>query len=343
MPRFCIVTVLVIACVSTPLRSQQLQTAAIGDLKLRNGQVIRDCTIAYRTFGTLNAGKSNAVLFPTWFAGTSKDLAGQVGTAKLVDTNKFYVIAVDAIGNGASTSPSNSSAQPHMQFPKFSIRDMVESQHILVTEKLGIPHLLAVMGVSMGGMQTFQWIVSYPDFMQFAVPIVGSPRLTSYDLLLWTAEQHAIENDPSWEHGEYTDTPESMKTVSAIQALALQTPEYWVQHTPRDKFDDAMKAIEMKANPDTNNWLRQLQAMIGLDLSRDFGGDMQKAAAAVKAKVLVIPSLQDHMVNPTPALEFAKMIDAQTMELTDDCGHQAPGCNMKKIGEAVNKFLAGTN
>ena len=323
-----------------PARSQQSQTAAIGDLKLKNGEVLRNCAIAYRTFGTLNAERSNAVLFPTWFSGTSKDLANEVGPGKLIDPTKFYVIAVDAIGNGLSISPSNSADQPHMHFPKFSIRDMVESQHILLTQKLGIAHLRAVMGISMGGMQTFQWMVSYPDFMKFAVPIVGSPRLTSYDLLLWTAEEHAIESDPSWEHGEYTDTPDSMKTVGAIHALALETPEYWVEHTPRDKFDEAMKAAET-INFDTNKWLRQLQAMIGLDVSREFGGDMGKAAAAVHAKVLIVPSLQDHMVNPTPALEFAKMIGAQTLELTGDCGHVAPGCNTKRVGEAVNAFLSG--
>ncbi len=321
-------------------KSQQSQSSPIGDLKLKNGELLRNCTITYRMFGTLNADRSNAVLFPTWFSGTSKDLAGMVGPGNLIDSSKFFVIAVDALGNGVSTSPSNSADQPHMQFPKFSIRDMVESQHILLTRQLGISHLHAVMGISMGGMQTFQWMVSYPDFMSFAVPIVGSPRLTSYDLLLWTAEEQAIESDPTWEHGDYSDTPDSMKTVGTIQALALHTPEYWVQHTPRDKFDDAFKTAET-INSDANNWLRQLQAMIGLDVSREFGGDMRKAASAVRAKVLIVPSLQDHMVNPTPAIAFARMIGAQTLELSDDCGHSAPRCNLKRIGEAVNAFLSG--
>lgn len=321
--------------------AQQMQSVAIGDLKLRNGQVIRNCSISFRTFGMLNADKSNAILFPTWFGGTSKDLAELIGPGKMMDSADFYVIAVDAIGNGVSTSPSNSSAQPHMQFPKFGVRDMVESQHILLTQKLGITHLRAVMGISMGGMQTFQWMVSYPDFLDYAIPIVGSPRLTSYDLLLWTAEEHAIENDPSWEHGEYTEAPDSMKTVAAIHALALQTPQYWVEHTPREKFDDAFKNVEARTNQDTNNWLRQLQAMIGLDVSRDFGGDLSKAAAAAKAKVLVVANTQDHMVNATPALDFARIIGAQTLVLTDNCGHASTGCNTKRIGDAIHAFLSG--
>jgi homoserine O-acetyltransferase len=228
-----------------------------------------------------------------------------------------------------------------MKFPKFGIRDMVEAEHTLLTQKLSIGHLLAVIGISMGGMQTFQWMVSYPDFMDYAVPIVGSPRLTSYDLLLWTTEEHAIENDPSWDHGEYSETPDSMKTVAGIHALALDSPDYWLEHTPRERFDDAMKTLETRnaASFDANNWVRQLQAMMSLDVSREFGGDMQKAAAAVKAKALIVPSLQDHMVNPHPALDFGKLIHARMLVLDDNCGHLAPGCNTKRIGDAINELL----
>src|SRR5689334_10352317 len=203
--------------------AQEQQIASIGDLKLQNGQTIRDCKIGYRTFGQLNAAKSNAVLFPTWFTGTTKDLVDLIGPGKLVDSTKYFVIAVDALGDGVSTSPSNSTAQPRMQFPQFTIRDMIQSQHELLTKKLHINHLHAVMGISMGGMQTFQWITAYPGFMDFAIPIVGSPRLTSYDLLLWTAEAHAIELDPTWKHGEYSGVPECMRVVADLHGLALQT------------------------------------------------------------------------------------------------------------------------
>jgi homoserine O-acetyltransferase/O-succinyltransferase len=179
----------------------------LGDFKLESGAVIRDCRIGYHTLGKLNDDKSNAVLWPTWFTGSSEQLAPLVGPDGYVDSSRFFVILVDALGNGVSSSPSNSSVQPHMDFPVFTIGDMVNTQHRLLTEKLGINHLRAVMGISMGGMQTFQWIVSYPEFMDKAVAIVGSPRLTAYDLLLWRSEASAIEEDKDWNGGNYSTKP----------------------------------------------------------------------------------------------------------------------------------------
>ena len=325
-----------------PLAAQELKFASLGNFRLEDGQVIRNLKIGYRTFGELNAQKSNAVLFPTWFTGTTKQLVDLVGPRKLVDSSKYYFILVDALGDGVTSSPSNSKAQPRMQFPKFTIRDMVKSEHALAARVLGIHHLHAVIGISMGGMQTFQWMVSYPTFMDEAIPIVGSPQLTSYDLLLWTAELHAIEFSKDWDQGNYTSPPVyAMDTVADIHTLNLTTPTYRVTHTTPAEFPKLLAETQestMKSF-DANDWVRQLQAMIADDVAAPFGGSITKAASVVRAKVLVIPSMQDHMVNPNPALNFAKLIHAQVFKLTSDCGHLAVGCEQKQVDQVVNAFL----
>jgi len=320
--------------------TSDVHIASIGDLKLESGQTIRDCRIGYRTAGTLNAAKSNAVLFPTWFSGSSADLMQFMAADGLVDPARYYAIAVDALGDGVSSSPSNSTEQPRMQFPKFTIRDMVNAEYKLAHDVLGIPHLRAVMGISMGGMQTFEWVVDYPGFMDKAVPIVGSPRLTATDLLLWSAEADGIAESAGWNNGNY-DRPPALGAVGGIQEFALTTPAYRARETSRAQFPALLRHIEEKplGRMDANDWLRQLQAMISLDVSKPFDGSLDRAAHAVKAKLLVVPSLQDHMVNPGPAMEFANDIGAPMVTLESDCGHLAPGCESKTLYPRVRAFL----
>ena len=318
----------------------QQQFAALGDFKLESGDVIRDCRVGYRTFGQLNADKSNAILFPTWFTGTTAQLVEWAGPGKVMDSTKYYVILVDALGNGVSTSPSNSQLQPHMKFPRFGIRDMVNSQHQMLTQVMHINHLKAVTGISMGGMQTFQWMVSYPDFIDKAMPIVGSPRLAPFDLLLWQAENDAIMSDPTWKNGEYTEQP-ALTLLAAFEGLAIETPDKFNADTTREKLPEWIADTKKHvAEFDANNHIRQSQAMIAHDVSAPFGGSMERAAAAVKAKVLVVPSITDHMVTPGPALEFARLLHAEVLELRDNCGHLAPGCEEAKLSATIAAFLA---
>jgi homoserine O-acetyltransferase/O-succinyltransferase len=330
----------VLIALSPSVFGQELKFASFGDLRLENGSTLRDCRLAYRTYGALNGARSNAILFPTWFTGTSAQLADHIGPGKLADTNHFFVIAVDALGDGVSTSPSNSTAQPRMNFPQISIGDMVRAEYLLASGTLGLRHLYAVMGISMGGMQTFEWAVDYPDFLDKAVPIVGSPQLTSYDLLLWTAEKNAIESDSEWKHGDYQRQP-PLKAVADIHNLALTTPQYRAAETQPAGFSQYLAGIEANAPDrfDANNWLRQLEAMMTHDVARHDGGSLAEAARRVKAGFLAVVAAQDHMVNPGPARRFAEALSAPVIELTGPCGHLAPNCENARMVSAVASFL----
>ncbi|MES2730692.1 MAG: alpha/beta hydrolase [Bacteroidota bacterium] len=312
--------------------------ADLGDFDLESGLVIQNCRIGYRTFGKLNKDLSNVILFPTWFAGTSQDVVGYVGGAnKMLDSLKYYIIAVDALGNGVSSSPSNSKQQAGAAFPKFSIRDMVNSQYLLLTRKLKINRLEAVIGISMGGMQTFQWMISHPEFMFKAIPIVGSPRLTSQDLLLCQTQLQVIETNQNCESNE----PALMKSLAYIHALALTTPEYRVRMTKTEDYKkylaDQEKGVMTKKPLD---WACQLRAIVEHDIYEDPGKTVEQIAQTITTRyVLIVSAIQDHMVNPASARELATLLQAETLELTGDCGHLAPSCELPRLVEAVQRVL----
>jgi homoserine O-acetyltransferase len=324
---------------SFALSAQELKFASLGDFKLESGEVIHDCRIGYRTFGKLNAGGSNAILFPTWANGTTEQLQHSIGPKNgVVDYADYFVVLIDALANGVSSSPSNSVTQPRMKFPKITVRDMVNSQHQVVTGTLGLKHLKAVVGVSMGGMQTFQWIVSYPEFMDKAVPVVGSPRQAPYDLLHWQAEMDAILTNPAWNHGDYAENPSKVVEFEFGEMLLNTPTQYNRTHTREQVFESLAKAKDA-VSTDANNKIRQVEAMMGLDVSDRFGGSMERAASAVKAKVFVIVATYDHVVTPQPAREFATLLHAPLLELDNDCGHLAPSCDDAKVSAAVSAFL----
>lgn len=297
----------------------------LGDFKLANGQTIAACKLGYRTLGQLNAAKSNAILFPTAFAIHSADILDWVtGDGPLFDPSPYFLIIPDALGDGVSCSPSTSTSQHGAAFPHFTIADMVDAEHALVTRTLGLTHLHAVMGVSMGGEQTFEWAVRYPTFMDEAIPIVGSPQLTSYDLLFLHTEEAAVPN---------------MTVARLLLAIAISTPQHRVERTSRSGFDDFYKQAIAAPVFDADDWRAQVQAMLTMDVAD--GGALSAAASRVRARMLIVPSMQDHTVYPAPALEFAQLVHAQTLVLRGDCGHLAPFCEGATVKPAIDSFLRG--
>ena len=130
----------------------------LGDVTLQGGATLRDAKLAYKTYGELNADKSNAIVYPTWYSGRHWDNEWLIGEGMALDPANYFIIVPNMLGNGLSTSPSNwPPPYDKARFPNVTFYDQVQQQHKLVTEKFGIETLPLVTGWSMGAGQTYQW------------------------------------------------------------------------------------------------------------------------------------------------------------------------------------------
>jgi homoserine O-acetyltransferase/O-succinyltransferase len=324
------------------LRAQdgQQKIANLGQCRLESGKVIEDCRVGYRTYGHLNATGDNAVLVPTWLYGESSDLASLFGDGsspqQLIDTGKFYGIAIDAFANGVSSSPSNSPKQHGTDFPAITLRDSVNAQYRVLTEVLHLKHLRAVVGLSMGGEQAFDWSAMYPKFFDLAVPVLGTPRPTSYDLHVKTIQVESIESDPGYAHGHYTAEP-ALKLANLIGTLVVTTPEFRNRETPRDKLQVFIAHAEGPVSLDANDRVWQLKAIMQQDVIGQ--RTPEDAARSTPVHFLIIVSAQDHLVNPQPALDWASAIGAPTYIATGDCAHLIMSCDAEGVSTRVKAFL----
>jgi homoserine O-acetyltransferase/O-succinyltransferase len=306
-----------------------LRFATLAQFKLQSGAVLPQCRVGYRTLGRLNATASNAVLVPTYFMGDTKGHLPYLGPGKLVDTTRFFVVLVDALGNGVSASPSLS-GQPG-QFPAIAIADMVASQHRLLTEHLKINQLHAVVGVSMGGMQAYQWAVQYPGFAQRIVPIIGTPQQSFQDLLFWNTQLAIIERACPGQEAK------AMEAVGLVHAGALFTPEHRARQSRTEFAAFLEKEMRSYAQKNAFDWAAQLRAMLGHDSYRTV--PLAQLAQTVKAKMLIIYASTDQMVNPLNNEPFAKALGARTLVFANNCGHMATGCEFARLGKEVRGFL----
>jgi homoserine O-acetyltransferase/O-succinyltransferase len=210
------------------------------DFKFQSGEVLPQLRIHYVTLGTPVRDAAgtvrNAVLILHGTTGSghaflAEPFAGRLFRAgQLLDAAHHYIVLPDGIGTGKSSRPSEGL---HMRFPKYTYDDMVRAQHQLLTGCLGVDHLRLVMGTSMGGMHTWVWGYTYPDFMDALMPLASLPvEIAGRNRMQRKMVVDAIESDPEWKQGEYAVQPHGL--VSAIHVLLFMTssPLQWQKEAP---------------------------------------------------------------------------------------------------------------
>lgn len=329
-PKLLILLFLILSSAINAFCQNDLKFIKIGDFKTVEGKTIKNCKLGYRTFGNLNAEKSNVILWTTWFTGTTADIVNYGILNSTMDTTALYIIAVDALTGGVSSSPSNSE-----NFPAVTIHDMVNSQYQLLTKHLTINHLKAVMGYSMGGCQALEWSVVYPQFMDKVISIAGTPRQSFYDLLLCNSQIKLIENagkDPQ-------KLSFAMERVMDIFTMNLYTPSYYASTQNVDSLANYMKYQYKSQKMKPEDYLAGMKAIISQNITVGPNGKTNNLNEVIKAKILFIVGEQDHMVNPSGSIELAKKLDAPLLILKSNCGHLSIICEADKIKTAVRGFL----
>jgi homoserine O-acetyltransferase/O-succinyltransferase len=309
---------------------------SIGSLDLEEGGRIPDCRLAVATFGELNGAKDNAILVTTWFSGTHQIWREvYIGPDHALDPTAYFIVAVNQIGSGLSTSPHNADGPnadlAMSDFPKVRIGDDVVAQERLLREHFDIERLALVVGGSMGAQQTYEWAVRFPEKVARAAPIAGTAQNTPHDYLFAETLNEAIWSDPGWNGGEYgshAEVADGLKRHAHLWAVMGMSTEFWKQEGWRAlEFTSKEEFLTEFLEPyftvmDPNDLLAQAWKWQRGDVARHTGGDLAAALGRITAKTFVMPIDEDMFFPPRDCRAEQELIAGSELRVINDVlGH----------------------
>ncbi len=266
----------------------------VSDFRFHSGEVLPQLRLHYTTIGN-PAGEPVLVLHGTSGSGggmLTAAFAGELfGPGQPLDASRYYVILPDAIGAGKSAKPSDGL---RAAFPAYNYDDMVEAQHRLVVEHLGIKHLRLIIGNSMGGMHTWMWAQKYPGLMDIAVPMASLPTaMSGRNWMMRRLLTDTIRNDPEWQHGNYKAQPASFRRAVVFFSTATSGGNQgWFKRAPTREQADAVidQAMTGPFTADANDYIYQWES------SRDY--NPSPGLERISATVLAINAADDERNPP---------------------------------------------
>ena len=332
----------------------------LGDVVLQEGATLREARLAYKTLGSLNEDGSNAIVYPTWYSGRHWENEWLIGEGMALDPNEYFIIIPNMLGNGLSSSPSNT-PPPYdkARFPHVTVYDNVSVQHRLVTERFGIEKLALVTGWSMGAGQTYQWAVSYPEMVERMLPFCGSARTSRHNIVFLEGVKAALTADDAFKGGWYDEQPtKGLRAMARVYAgwgfsQAFYWDEVYKEGLGFSSLEDFLVGFWegfFLDGRDANNLLAMLWTWQNGDIGKTpgFDGDYERALASIKAKAIVMPAEKD-LYFPPEDEEYAvgrmSGTDAELRVIPGVWGHFAGGgLNPKDIAfidGALKELLAG--
>ena len=304
------------------------------DLERQGGPSLPDARLVYKTYGVLNADRSNAILFPTRFGGTHEQNEFMIGPGHALDPESYFIIVPNIFGNGVSSSPTNTPA-PHGGggFPHITIYDNVRQQHRLVTEILGIKRFALVVGWSMGAQQAFQWASLYPQMVPKLACLCGTAKTTDHNRVFLESLRAAIEADERFRDGYYETQPlGGLRAVGRIYAGWAYSQDWYRAKGYRalgfETFDDYITGYwdALYKERDANNIMAMTWTWIHNDISANdaFNGDLGAALGAIAAKTLLMPCMTDlYFRTADNEDELQHLQDGRLLEIPSIWGHMS--------------------
>jgi len=328
----------------------------LGDVVLQGGATLRDVKLAYKTFGTLNAEKTNAVVYPTWYSGRHWENEWLIGEGMALDPNEYFIIVPNMLGNGLSSSPSNT-PPPYdkARFPHITVADNVAVQHKLVTEHFGIDKVALVTGWSMGAGQTYQWAMSHPEMVTKIAPFCGSARTSLHNVVFLEGVKAALTADDAWKHGWYDEQPtKGLRAMSRVYAgWGFSQAFYWdrvYREMGFSSLEDFLVGFWegfFLDRRDANNLLTMLWTWQNgnVGATPGFDGDQVAALKTIKARTIALPALKDLYFPPEDEDYAAQFIaDGEVRVIPGVYGHFAGGganpVDTKFIDDTLKELLA---
>jgi homoserine O-acetyltransferase len=313
-----------------------------GNILLQSGRTLRNGQLAYKTYGNLNAEKSNVILYMTSFAAHHYDVDWLIGAGKALDTEKYFIVVPNLFGNGLSSSPSNATEpQNGERWPYFTIADNVNVQYRLLTEELGITSLELACGWSMGGLQAFQWASYYPAMVKRMAVLCGAAKCSPHNQVFIEGVRATLTTDPAYQNGVFVQRPErALRAMGRNYAAMAMSQTFYREELWRGAGFSSLEdflIMSWEANflkRDANNMLTHLWAWQRANIADNdkYQGDFKAALQAITAKSLLMPGTTDlYFQVEDNRLEAAQMPNARLLPIPSDWGHRAglPSANVQ--------------
>ena len=318
-----------------------------GNVLLQSGLTYRGATLAYQTYGTLNADRSNVILLLAPFSAHHTDIAWLVGAGRTLDPSRYFIISPNLFGNGLSSSPSNNPLPANGgRWPHFTYTDNIRIQQRLLKDVFGIDRVLLACGFSMGGMQAYHWAAMFPQSVERLAVICAAARTSPHNKVFLEGVKATLTADAHFQDGRFHGIPErglrAMARVYAGWAMSqtFYREECWRQlgcSSVEDYLVSNWEANFLRRNAD--NLLAHLWTWEHGDISANplYDGDLPKALGAITARALIMPSATDlYFQVEDNRLEVAHMRNAELRVIDSIWGHRA---GMPLPGSPEDQFI----